>query len=746
MVGLDYHGVRVLAAYEPVAVLNLGVVAKMDLADIRAPFLRAAALVIGLALLLISAATVLFFHLSNPMVRSIRESERRYERIFNGAGVAIWEQDLYEVWQELQHLRRQGVTDLQAYLLANPATTQRLSGLVRIRHVNAATVDMVGARSREQLLEWFEQRFIPASEQMFIAQFCSIWEGRTLFRTQITLPKTLYGGERRAILSMLIPDTPGGFRCVPVSALDITADALLRRREGELELILASTGEGIFGMDSDGRCTFANRSAVQLLGYQDQQDLLGREMHALLQPSRPDGTPRRPEDCPIYRACCGDTRVVLEDVVLWRADQTCFPAEYRSYPMVRDGEVLGTVCTFVDITERKEREAQLVHAQKLEVLGKLTGSIAHDFNNLLTVILGNLQYLAGKTRADVSSETRECVDDALSAARDGAELTQRLLAFSRKQTLRPQRIDVNEFLVDTQGFLGRVIGEHIALRVAPGEAGLVILVDPHQLRSALLNLTINARDAMPEGGELRVETRRRRIAAEQAVQDKELASGSYIVVSVTDSGAGMSAETLSRAVEPFYTTKAPGKGSGLGLSMVYGFARQSGGSLMIESAPGQGTSVSLWLPEAGPAADDEEREPVSSRGPVEGERVLVVEDDARVRHFATRTLSGLGYRVLEVADGDAAVRVLEARDDIDLLFTDIVMPGEIGGRALARWALDRRPGLRVLLTTGFADQLDQADRDGGAVSVLAKPYSRQQLEEAIRTVLDGRAPLTSSPR
>jgi len=536
---------------------------------------------------------------------------------------------------------------------------------------------------------------------------------------------------------MPIPDTPEGFSCVSVSFLDVTADLLLRRREDELELILASTGEGIFGMDPQGRCTFANRSAVQLLGYGDQKELLGREMHALLHPPLPDGAPRRPKDCPIYRACSGESSVVLDDVVLWRADLSCFPAEYRSYPMVRDGEVLGTVVTFADITERKEREAQLVHTQKLEVLGQLTGSIAHDFNNLLTVILGNLQFLVGSPALDSSADTRECLDDALSAARDGAELTQRLLAFSRKQTLRPERIAVNELLVDMRGFLGRVLGEDIALHVAADEEGLTILADPHQLRSALLNLTINARDSMPEGGELTLATRRQRVHAVQEIHGNELGPGSYVVVTVKDSGAGMSAETLDRAVEPFYTTKGPGKGSGLGLSMVYGFAQQSGGGLSIDSAPGQGTRVSLWLPEASSAVEHKEQESLLSSGPTKGGLVLVVEDDPRVRSFATRTLSGLGYRVLEAATGDAAARLLAAQQGIDLLFTDIVMPGEIGGRALARWAVGRRPGLRVLLTTGFADQLDQGDLDdGGGMPVLAKPYSRQQLEAAIRKVLD----------
>ena len=297
----------------------------------------------------------------------------------------------------------------------------------------------------------------------------------------------------------------------------------------------------------------------------------------------------------------------LEHELLWRADGTSFPAEYGCYPMLRDGVIVGAVFTFTDITERTKREAQLVQAQKLEVVGQLTGSVAHAFNNLLAIILTNLHVLKGELGKVVDADIAEVIEDAESAAQDGASLTRRLLTFARRHPLEAHRMDLDAFIQHTSRFLQRITGSNIELIVKPSGGPLPVRVDRQQIENALLNLAINARDAMPGGGTLTIEARRQSVGVEEASSHPGLSPGDYVVVSVSDTGVGMSPEAMQRAVEPFYTTKPVGKGSGLGLSSALAFAQQSGGDLSITSAPGQGTTVSIFLPKAGPGASDAHR-------------------------------------------------------------------------------------------------------------------------------------------
>ncbi len=734
MIGLDYRGVEVLAAYEPVPVLNAGVVAKMDLENIRAPFLRGAAMVIGLALVLVIIGTMLFLRLTNPLVRHLTESEHRYQRIFCSAPVPIWEQDFSPVAGSLRALRESGVADLGPYLDAHPEALPRLSGMVRIKEANSAALKLFGARSDEEFVAWFQGFFLPAAGDLASDQVRALWEGREALLTRTFPVRSLDGRDLTVILSTLIPSTEDGYQSVAASALDVTADVTLHRREQELDLIMASTGEGIFGMDNQGRCTFVNRAAAHMLGYPDEAALLGRKMHALIHHTCRDGTPLPPNDCPIYRAFRDNTVGCFDNELFWRADGSSFPAECRSYPMVRDGTTVGNVVTFTDITERKARDAQLLHAQKMEVVGQLTGGIAHDFNNLITIILTNLHFLQAR-----GAETAELIADANSAARDAASLTRRLLAFARRQPLEPQWMELGEFIEHTCRFLRRVSGEGIELVLHRGAVPLPVRVDRQQLENTILNLTINARDAMPNGGTLTIEARREHIVAGEAQSPPGLATGSYVVVSIADTGIGMTPEIVQRAVEPFYSTKPMGKGSGLGLSSALGFAQQSGGDLVITSAPGEGTSVSIYLPEATPAeqVEGEPRPDRDSEGQArERATVLVVEDEQRTRRTAVRTLSELGYEVIEADNADGAARLLEQDTHIDLLFTDLVMPGELDGLKLGLWAQSRRPGLKVLLTSGFArDWASEEGAGGDQPPFLQKPYTDEQLRDAVQRLL-----------
>ncbi|MCP4283964.1 MAG: response regulator [Gammaproteobacteria bacterium] len=514
-------------------------------------------------------------------------------------------------------------------------------------------------------------------------------------------------------------------------------EQVLRMREEQLALILASTGEGIYGIDLDGSCTFANRACIEMLGYDIETNLLGQNMHELIHHTRSDGTPYPSEDCPIFQAFRLGKPVQMDNEVLWRADGSSFPAEYGSYPMQRVGEIVGAVVTIMDITERLGKEAQLLQAQKMEAVGRLTGGIAHDFNNLLTVILGNLQLLSEEVGGGAGEEIDELLEDAQSAARDGENITRRLLAVSRNQSLRPTPVNVNNLITDFGRLLQRTIGEDVELNISVGKNAVTALVDPGQLEGALLNLALNARDAMPNGGTLSIESRQMELGLEGVNEHPELTTGEYVVVVVKDTGEGMTPETQARAMEPFFTTKEVGKGSGLGLSMVYGFAQQSGGSLHISSAPGAGTAMTLYLPEV--VSDLQEQSPVNSKRlpPAGSGSILVVEDDPRVRKLAVRSLKRLGYAVQEAGSGVEAKKILQGDTGptIDLLFTDLVMPGGMNGHELAAWAVDSLPGISVLLTTGFSKGIDKGADEPDAFPLIRKPYTEDSLAWQVHAIL-----------
>jgi PAS domain S-box-containing protein len=392
-----------------------------------------------------------------------------------------------------------------------------------------------------------------------------------------------------------------------------------------------------------------------------------------------------------------------------------------------------------DMTERIKLEQQLAQAQKMEAIGQLTGGIAHDFNNLLTVIIGMTELLAGAVAGNPKlADVCKTIDE---AAEQGSQLVRRMLAFARRQALAPSLLDVNEVVMRTVAILQRTLGEHIRVETSLCDGLWHALADPSRLEDAVLNLAVNARDAMPNGGRLLLETANVHLDEEYARANVEMAPGDYVAVFMSDSGTGMPPEVIERAFEPFFTTKEPGRGTGLGLSMVYGFIKQSRGHVKIYSEVGHGTSVKLYLPRGaggGVAAKPEEAAAVA-RQPRGRETILVVEDDAAVRAVAVSALESLGYRVRQAANGVAALEVLRLSGDIDLLFTDLVMPNGISGQELLRRARQRRPDLKALFTSGYSESfLRGRDDTDESVPLLPKPYRRQNLVAAIRRVLDAR--------
>ncbi len=384
-----------------------------------------------------------------------------------------------------------------------------------------------------------------------------------------------------------------------------------------------------------------------------------------------------------------------------------------------------------EIAERKQAEAQLVHAQKMEAIGNLTGGMAHDFNNLLGVVIGNLDLLREGARNNPQID--QLAQEALDAALKGADLTKRLLAFARRQPLQPRLIAVNSHVAGISKLLERTLGEQISIRHIFADDPWPVMADPAQLEASLTNLATNARDAMPNGGCLTILTANRTLDEDYAAQHAELRPGDYVMIEVSDTGSGMPPDTVSRIFEPFFTTKPLGKGTGLGLSMVFGFMKQSGGHINVYSEPGKGTTFRLYLPRAITAAETAEDRTPSAPPRGGSETVLLVEDNAGLRRVSVQQLQNLGYRVLEADTAQSALAVI-AQEPVALLFSDVVMPGGIDGFALAQTVRERWPAIKIVLTSGFAETTLGGT---GEVKLLTKPYRRDELARALREALDG---------
>lgn len=398
-----------------------------------------------------------------------------------------------------------------------------------------------------------------------------------------------------------------------------------------------------------------------------------------------------------------------------------------------------------EMSRHQQAQEAVARLQRMEALGQLTGGVAHDFNNLLTVISGNLQ-LIGMDLAE--SQSRKYLEEAEQAVEMGARLNQRLMTFAKKRRLAPTAVDLNDQVIGVRELLRRSISESIALSTELGENLWPVRVDPSEIENALVNLAINARDAMPEGGKLTVATRNITIPGPDAPQGHDLAPGSYVLLSVSDTGVGMTPEVQARAFEPFFSTKAHTKGTGLGLASIYGFVRQSGGYVGIESAVGRGTTVNICLPRLEGSGERPVSAPsVALQRHGAGETILVVEDNEAVRRVTVERLRRLGYTIIDANSGSRALEILQGGQHVDLVFSDVVMPGGISGYELAQRVSQSWPHVRVVLASGFVPDADNKG-DGLAapqqIQILSKPYSQDALEQAIWSALKDQAGATSA--
>jgi len=510
------------------------------------------------------------------------------------------------------------------------------------------------------------------------------------------------------------------------------AAALLHSREASFARLLGGIRDcAIYMIDSQGYVTSWNAGAERIKGY-TETEILGRHFSEFYTPD--DRTAGKPA-----LALATAARTGKFEGEGWRVkkDGSRFWASVLIDAIKESDTLIGFAKVTRDMTESRAIQDQLHQSQKMEAIGQLTGGVAHDFNNLLTVILGNLDTLSQQVPAE-HARWRRAIEQAVRASERAAGLTQQLLAFARQQPLKPTAEDINRLLSRWTELIRRTLPESVSIRrIEHAEAGSAE-VDRNQLESALLNLAVNARDAMPNGGTLTIETGRTQVRQHDVHVPFDLKAGDYVFISISDTGVGMTQEILARAFEPFFTTKPLGQGTGLGLSQVFGFVKQSGGNVKMYSRPGDGTTVKIYLPRMSEQVDeqDAERDAATAVGGKQSGSILIVEDNDGVRAFASDALRDYGFTVVEAADATEALRILDAGATIDLLFTDIGLPG-VDGRELVAIVQHKHPHMRLLFTSGYAQMPTSTNSCWDSdIPLLSKPFTRGQLYEKVMQVLD----------
>ena len=526
-------------------------------------------------------------------------------------------------------------------------------------------------------------------------------------------------------------------RVIGVTVLWLTIVILLERKRVEDDLresteryrdLVELSPEAIY-IEQEGTFVFINRAGVRLLGAARTKDLLGKRISDFLQP---DFRESASSGFRMYEK--EGKEIPSVEKTFLRLDGTPLDVEMSAVPVHYQGKPALQVFAR-DITVRKRLEDQLRHSQKIEAVGRLAGGIAHDFNNLMTVITGYVGLT--KKRTGNPDLVEKGLDEIWKASTRATRLTQQLIAFGRKQILQPQIIDLNLIVSNMEKMLKHLIGENIELVTIPGPDLGKVKADPGQIEQVVVNLALNARDAMPQGGRITIETINVDLDESVARGPQEIPAGPYVKLLFRDEGAGMDEDTKAHIFEPYFTTKEVGKGVGLGLATVYGIIRQSGGDIQVESGLGTGTMFTIWLPRVPEAKPSEELPELVLDGPPGKETILVVEDEEPVLTLVRETLEDAGYKVLVASDGEEALALLSRNEEpIHLLLTDIVMP-KIGGKTLATRAASRHPEMQILFMTGYFDtDIDNKDNPFGRRSCLFKPFTPQELTSRIRELLD----------
>lgn len=513
-----------------------------------------------------------------------------------------------------------------------------------------------------------------------------------------------------------------------------TIDEQLHAETEQKLLILDSVSEGVIGLDIRGNISFVNASALKMLQL-DEAHLLGKRIFRIL--GRTSDENQQEYEAALAISNCFKTGDTVRDIecLLYGRDELAIPVSLACTPIVQEQTVLGVVLSFVDVSDKKEMQTMLLQSQKMEAIGRLSGGVAHDFNNLLTVILGNLQFL--KKRVHYDHDVIDILDRLIDTAKRGGDLNNRLLSFSSEQPVKNEVVVIAELFSEMQDFLRRLLDANIELEITPPDDDVAVIADRTRLQNAILNICINARDAMPEGGQLSIDCARKRLPRNFVTNEEIRGEADYVVITIADNGQGIPAEIQKNIFEPFFTTKEKGQGTGLGLATVYGFIRQCGGNVTVQSREGEWTRFNIYLPVADtiarrPLAD---RKSFQERGEFEG-TVLVVEDDAVVREVAIEALKDCGFEVLVATTAMEGLKLFEDNREIDLVFSDVVMPGTINGIDMAEKMKAARPGTPIILVTGYTDKaMRERMTNTDNVVFLSKPYDTEALPGIIQDLL-----------
>jgi len=523
-------------------------------------------------------------------------------------------------------------------------------------------------------------------------------------------------------------------------------EALLREKQDtdnklamaarEKLLLLDAVGEGIFGINNVGNISFVNAMALQLLQLRESEVIGENAVSLICRSSTQTGKEARTRKS--INLCLQQAESVQnEQGVFCGKDDLILPVSFSCRPIIEEDNLLGAVVSFVDLTNQLEMEAKLLQSQKMEAIGRITGGVAHDFNNLLTVIMGNLQFLRRRMTEDGKVGETEIIDNLVKAAKNGAELNKRLLSFSREQALLSKTEDVNTILPDMESFIRGVVGEDIDVQLTLGDGSNLVRIDKTQFENVIVNLCVNAKDAMPDGGILTISSQRVILPAAATGDSPSGSEQEFVEITVTDNGLGIPAEIQSKVFDPFFTTKEMGEGSGFGLSTAFGFLQQSGGNITVKSRQGEWTTFTLQLPLA--SGDTAERglnlEETQGAQQYSG-TILLVEDDSGVRDVATQLLLEAGYKVIAAVDGNSGLERFNNNPHIDLVFSDIMMPGGMNGIDMAKRILLAKPSTPILLATGYTQQIlkDKIEETDNIVCI-SKPYDTDKLPGLIHSMM-----------
>ncbi len=514
------------------------------------------------------------------------------------------------------------------------------------------------------------------------------------------------------------------------------SDNKLAMAAKEKLLLLDAVGEGIFGINNIGNITFVNAMALQLLQLKESEIIGENAMDIICRSTTQTGKEAQTRNS--INLCLLQGQAVQSVIGLFcGSGDVVLPVSFSCRPITEEGNLIGAVVSFSDMTTQLEMESKLLQSQKMEAIGRIAGGVAHDFNNMLTVIMGNLQFLKRRLQADGRVGETEIIDNLVKAAKNGADLNKRLLSFSREQALLSKAEDINSILSDMESFLQGVVGEDIELQLVLSKDSNTVKIDRTQFENVIVNLCVNARDAMPQGGQITLSTSRVELTSPIGDATRHAGATEFVELTVTDNGIGIPAEIQDKIFDPFFTTKAMGEGSGFGLSTAFGFLQQSGGNISVKSRMGEWTRFTLHLPIASEQPTQEGIGAFAESALTQySGTILLVEDDSGVRDVATQMLLEAGYTVIAANDGNAGLERFNNTPHIDLVFSDIMMPGGMNGIDMAKRILQEKPLTPILLATGYTEQIlqdkiEQSDK----LICIAKPYDTNKLPELIHSML-----------